>query len=78
MAEFTKPLPELKSWNDLSWRRLANTKEKLKALSYASFMPVAGFPVIKNAAWGKSTAHQAYITLQRPVRNAIHASELIP
>ena len=41
-------------------------------------MPVAGFPVIENAAWGKSAAHQAYITLQRPVRIAIHASELIP
>jgi hypothetical protein len=28
--------------------------------------------------WGRNAAHQAYITLQRPVRIAIHAKDMIP
>lgn len=30
------------------------------------------------AAWGKNSAHMAYITWQRPVRIAIHADDLLP
>jgi hypothetical protein len=48
----------------------------LKTLSHASIKAV--LPVINNVAWGKNSAHQAYITLQRPVRIAIHAREMIP
>jgi hypothetical protein len=33
---------------------------------------------IDKAKWGQTSAHQALVTLQRPVRIAIHASEMIP
>ena len=39
-ANFEKPLPSLTTWNDLSWRHLANTEEELKALSHASIKTV--------------------------------------
>ena len=77
-ANFDKPeLPSLTTWNDLSWRHLANTPEELKALSHASIKTVLPVMVINQVAWGKSSAHQAFITLQRPVRIAIHAREMI-
>lgn len=75
VADFEKPLPPLTRWNDLSWRHLANTEEALKALSHASATTV--LPVISNVEWGRNSAHQAYITLQRPVRIAIHARDMI-
>jgi len=74
-AEFDKPLPALTTWNNLSWRHLAATEEALKALSHASTRTT--LPVIDNATWGRNAAHQAYITLQRPVRIAIHAKEML-
>lgn len=80
-AEFDKPLPELKTtWNNLSWRHLANTEEELKALSYISVEKVKNIlpvTVIDKVEWGRNAAHLAYITLQRPVRIAIHASQMI-
>jgi hypothetical protein len=75
-ADFTEPLLELKTWNDLSWQHLAKSADELKALSYASIKTV--LPVIDNVEWGKNSAHQAYSTLQRPVRIAIHARQMIP
>jgi hypothetical protein len=76
VANFAKPLPDLETWNDLSWRHLANTEAELKALSHAS-TKTALPDVVDKAKWGKNSAHQAYITLQRPVRIAIHAKEMI-
>jgi hypothetical protein len=75
IADFDKPVPSLTTWNQLSWRHLAETKEQLEALSHASVSTV--LPEVDKAKWGKSAAHQAYITLQRPVRVAIHAKEMI-
>jgi hypothetical protein len=34
-------------------------------------------PSIGGVTWGQTAAHQAFITMQRPVRVAIHASKLI-
>jgi hypothetical protein len=34
-------------------------------------------PDLGTGKWGRNSAHQAYITLQRPVRVAIHAREMI-
>ncbi len=76
VANFVKPLPDLETWNDLSWRHLANTEAELKALSHASTKTTLP-DVADKAKWGKNSAHQAYITLQRPVRIAIHAKEMI-
>jgi hypothetical protein len=77
VADFEKlpQPPSLTTWNDLSWRHLVNTEEELKALSHASIKTV--LPDIHKAKWGRNAAHQAYITLQRPVRIAIHAKEMI-
>ncbi|MCI0388962.1 MAG: hypothetical protein MOB07_09400 [Acidobacteria bacterium] len=79
VADFEKPPPSLTApkatWNDLSWRHLVNTEEELKALSHASIK--TSLPDIGNVKWGKNSAHQAYITLQRPVRIAIHARDMI-
>ena len=71
------------TWNDLSWRHLAPTEDDLKKLSHATVSALTKqFPGIEqekidNAKWGKNSAHQAYITLQRPVRIAIHARDII-
>jgi hypothetical protein len=80
VADFSGLLPLLTgptaTWDDLSWRHFANTEEELKALSHASTKTV--LPAIGGVEWGKKTsAHQAFITLQRPVRIAIHAKEMI-
>ena len=75
---FGNDLPALdSSWDQLNWGHLAHTPEELKALSYVSIAtgPAKEFD---HVAWGKNAAHQALITLQRPVRVAIHASQLIP
>jgi hypothetical protein len=74
-ADFENLLPSLTTWNNLGWRHLAKTEEELKALSHASIKTV--LPVIDKVEWGKNSAHQAFITLQRPVRIAIHAREMI-
>ncbi|HET6977870.1 MAG TPA: hypothetical protein VFI24_16180 [Pyrinomonadaceae bacterium] len=76
IADFAKPLPDPPiSWNDLSWRHFAKTEAELQALSHVSISKV--FPEIDNVTWGKNSAHQAFITLQRPVRIAIHAKQMI-
>ena len=76
VADFVKPLPDPPaSWNDLSWRHFAKTEDELKALVHVSTSKV--FPEIDRVTWGKNSAHQAFITLQRPVRIAIHAKQMI-
>jgi hypothetical protein len=74
-ADFTKDLPALTSWNNLSWRHLAHTEAELQALTHASAKTV--LPTVAGVTWGKTAAHQAFITMQRPVRVAIHARQLI-
>lgn len=79
--DFQQPLPVLKTWNDLNWHYLANTEAEFKALTHAALNPVpppiAQLSSIDKAKWGKNAAHLAYITLQRPLRIAIHASQLL-
>jgi hypothetical protein len=83
VADFEKlpQPPSLTTWNALSWRHLVNTEEELKALSHAPINPVPPdieeLSDIDKAEWGRNSAHQAYVTLQRPVRIAIHASEML-
>ncbi len=76
VANFDQPLPVLTSWNNLSWRHFASTPAELQALSHLSVK--TALPVVDNVTWGRNGAHQAYITLQRPVRIAIHARDMIP
>ncbi len=75
VADFEKPPSPLNTWADLSWRHLANTEQELKALTHASARTI--FPSLQGMTWGKNSAHQAFITLQRPVRIAIHARKMI-
>lgn len=73
--DFKKPVPPLTSWNDLSWRHLAGTEEALRALVHVRL--TTSLPALPGATWGRNAAHQAHITLQRPVRIAIHAREML-
>jgi len=79
VAEFVKPPqpPPLNAWDDLSWRHLVGSEAELKAMSHASVKTV--LPNVPKARWGNNSnsAHHAYITLQRPVRIAIHAKQMI-
>lgn len=79
IADFVKPPqpPPLVTWDDLSWRHLASTEAELKAMSHASVKTV--LQNAPKARWGvdSNSAHHAYITLQRPVRIAIHANQMI-
>jgi hypothetical protein len=84
-AKFDKPESpsKPKTWNELSWRHLANTEADLKDLSHAELNSIKKlFPnidkeKIDNAIWSKNSAHQAYITMQRPVRIAVHARDIL-
>ncbi|HEU4794943.1 MAG TPA: hypothetical protein VFT02_04885, partial [Pyrinomonadaceae bacterium] len=67
--------PALVTWSDLSWRHFANTEAELKELSHVSLSKT--FSEVDQVSWGKNSAHQAFITLQRPVRIAIHATQMI-
>jgi hypothetical protein len=75
VADYSKPTPALTTWNNLSWQHLADNSEQLQALSHASIQKQ--MPEIDVAMWGRNSAHQAYITLQRPMRIAIHAKEML-
>lgn len=77
VADFSKPQPPaLVTWNDLSWRNLVNTESELQALTHASTRTT--LPTLQDRTWGKNSANQAFITMQRPVRIAIHARQMIP
>ncbi|HKS10897.1 MAG TPA: hypothetical protein VJS13_15210 [Pyrinomonadaceae bacterium] len=76
IADFTTPQPPpLTTWDDLNWRHFANTEDEFKALSHVPASKT--FPEIDRVKWGKNSVHQAFITLQRPVRIAIHARQMI-
>ncbi len=70
-------------WNELTWQHLVKTEAdfvNLKHLRLKSGAPnlpdTSQLP--KPPEWGRNAAHMARITLQKPVRIAIHASFLIP
>ncbi len=68
------------SWPQLSWTHLAGSAAGLAALR---FVPAASPPAplrglrLDGAEWGFNGAHMAQITLQRPVRLAIHAKSML-
>ena len=69
---------ELESWESLTWGHLTGAHDAV-APTHA---PIAG-PLdderleFEGLRWGLNAAHMARITLQRPVRVAIHADELL-
>jgi hypothetical protein len=89
----TAPAP-LSSWNDLEWGHLASGDDALRGIRYINLdadLPdtsqVAPPPGEPTARWhadrglgpaGSRAAEIAYITLQRPVRIAVHGSDMLP
>jgi hypothetical protein len=72
-------VPTLKTWNDLNWGHIANSAEALNRLSHLRVTGTSLTPTQPvKGIWGRNAAHMALITKQRPVRVAIHASELLP
>ncbi len=72
-------IPELRTWNDLNWAHMAGTPDALDRLSHVPVNPLHLVPTQPvKAAWGRNAAHMASITKQRPVRVAIHATDLLP
>jgi hypothetical protein len=72
-------VPPLRTWNDLNWAHVAADPVALAALTH---LPVASLDLVPSApvkgTWGRNAAHMAYITKQRLVRVAIHATEMLP
>lgn len=77
-------------WEDLSWTSLATNAAELQALTHIDLnrqLPdVSDLAIGNEPAWhadsglgrtGAQAAHLAYITLQQPVRIAIHASDML-
>jgi hypothetical protein len=86
--------PALVGWNGLEWGHLASGEATLRDLRYVDLdadLPdtanVVTDPGEPTVAWhadrglgpaGTRAAEIAYITLQRPVRIAVHASDMLP
>jgi hypothetical protein len=85
------PLTDPGSWNELSWGHLAASDAALAEIAYVDLdaelpMTVAD-PTAPGVAWhadagsgpkGSKAAHLARITIQRPVRVAVHGSDMLP
>jgi hypothetical protein len=63
----------------LNWAHVADSAEALDRLSHLRVTETTLTPAQPvKGVWGRNAAHMALITKQRPVRVAIHASELLP
>jgi hypothetical protein len=88
------PAASLTSWSNLSWGHLAADATALEAITHIDLntelpdtravVPAQDEPIV---AWhdesglgaaGTTAAQLAYITLQRPVRVAVHGSQMLP
>jgi hypothetical protein len=77
-----------RQWNDLSWQHLVPPGSEPAAITYVDLtgsLPDTSQivdPENAGAAWhanrGSRASDLAYITMQRPVRVAIHATDLLP
>jgi hypothetical protein len=69
---------DFSSWSQLTWGHVVTDAGAFDRLTH---LPVAG-PLhgrrLEEAEWGLNGAHMAHITLQRRVRVAIHANDLLP
>jgi hypothetical protein len=79
---FADTLSPLDAWDNLSWGHLADDAESFEAMTHIRFggaLPRIG-PQIEppGVGWGVNAAQQAFITLQKPVRVAIHADDMLP
>jgi hypothetical protein len=79
-TSFIPDLDDLSSWDELSWGHFADGPAALAGLLHLS--PLQGpqpvdQPVPDDIAWGRDAAGLARATLQKPVRIAIHADDLL-
>jgi hypothetical protein len=75
----TGVIPTLETWNDLNWAHVAPSAAALQALAHVPVNALTLTPTTpQKAVWGRNAAHMAAITKQRPVRVAIHASDMLP
>jgi hypothetical protein len=79
--------PRVTDWNQLTWRHLVPSATALRAMPHATVGVRPGSPPPPlpdtsanppGAQWGANAAHMARITLQKPVRIAILAREMLP
>ena len=77
-ADFSEPLPALNTWNNLSWGHFADMPAELQALSYLPVVTTLPCPVNGRGRRVSNRRAPGVITLQRPVRIAIHAREIDP
>jgi hypothetical protein len=79
--QWDQPLPELISWNDLTWAHVAQTEANWKILGHsptvAPFPPLVGAR-IDGVTYGADSGAQAHITYRNPVRVAMHALDVLP
>jgi hypothetical protein len=75
--------PRVTDWSQLTWRHLVASAAELAALAHVKVKP--GTPPLPDtsanppgAVWGHNGAHMARITLQKPVRIAILARQMLP
>ena len=58
---------------------MGGSREALAALSHVNVKALQLAPTtLDKGSWGRNSAHMAYITKQRLVRIAMHASEMLP
>ncbi|MFF0174176.1 DUF3892 domain-containing protein [Micromonospora profundi] len=67
-----------KHWSDVHWRHLTGDASEEERLRHAQASGRLSSLRLGGLEWGYNSAHQAQITLQRPVLVAIHASDMIP
>jgi hypothetical protein len=79
--------PRVTDWNQLTWRHLVQSAAELSAITHVKVgvKPASPPPSLPDtsanppgAHWGANGAHMARITLQKPVRIAILARQMLP
>jgi hypothetical protein len=79
--------PRVTDWNQLTWQHLVQSAAELSALTHVKVGVRPGSPPPPlpdtsanpaGAQWGANGAHMARITLQKPVRIAILARQMLP
>jgi len=72
-----RPLPELETWNDLSWGDVATDDTDLATMTHVRLAGRLGQHRIGATEWASNSGHMAAITLQRAFRIAIPLSDLV-
>ena len=74
----TSDPPELRSWGQLAWGHLTGLEDAVAPIHAPIGGPLDDQQLeFEGLRWGLNAAHMAGITLQRPMRVAIHADELL-